>query len=75
MDEIDESDNEDFSWFTAMALKGANARALQAYETAPMATPEVKKEKKRIFVKQSFKVIRYQLRAEKEDLRQFEKGL
>ena len=40
-----------------------------------MVTPEVEKEKKRIFVKQSFKVIRYQLRAEKEDRRQFEKGL
>ena len=75
MDEISEGDNEYFSGFTAAALKMANSKALEAYETAPMASPAVEREKKLIFVRQSFRVIRYQLMAEREDLRQFEKGL
>ena len=74
LDEIDEGDNDYFSGFTAAALKMANSKALEAYRRR-MATPAVEKKKKLIFVKQSFKVIRYQLRAEKEYLRQFEKGI
>ena len=69
MDGIDEGDNDYFDGFTAAPLKMANSNALEAYETAPMASPAVEREKKLIFVRQSFKVIRYQLRAEREDLR------
>ena len=46
LEEIEEGDNDYFRGFTATALKMANARALEAYETAPMATPAVEKEKK-----------------------------
>ena len=59
LDEIDEGDNEDFGGFTAMALKGAFRHTRRRRWRR---TPEVEREKKRIFVKQSFKVIRYQLR-------------
>ena len=75
LEEIDEGDNDYFCGFTAEALKMANSRALEAYETAPMATPAVEKEKKLNFVRLSFKVIRYQLRAERETLRRFEKEI
>ena len=44
LEEIDEGDNDYFCGFTATALKMANARALEAYETAPMATPAVEKD-------------------------------
>ena len=74
LDEIDEGDNGFFDDLTAAELKMANANALRVWETDPKAAPWIEREKKRIFVRQSYKVTRYQLKAEMEILRRFEKS-
>ena len=61
LEEIDEGDNDFFDDLTAAELKMANANALRVWETDPKAVPWIEREKKRIFVRQSYKVTRYQL--------------
>ena len=74
LDEIDEGDNGFFDDLSAAELKRANANALQVWETDPPEAPWIEREKKRIFVRQSYKVIRYQLKAEMKILHRFEKN-
>jgi hypothetical protein len=69
LDEIDEFDNECYSGYSAETYGRIIARALASRESSPIEGLAKEIEKKRYFVRENFKLLRYQLQAMRASLR------